>query len=206
MSQPFFRLRSSVPAVILACLPAASFAQEQQEAFSLVCAEGLSLALQSNRSVCKGVHVSGVNIDISADEGAASETDFEDSEWQFTGNVEISVGSTMINADQARFTFSENELVAGELTGDPVMLEDFILDDNVEIRGTAQRILYDNRDATATMEGEVSFRRGTREFLGCDLIYNLNEKSMQSGSSECGVRMRIFPEEDSAARSPPDRP
>jgi lipopolysaccharide transport protein LptA len=197
MSRASLRLKSFLAAA-LALLPLVGAAQNDQRAFMLHCAGPMAIDLQTNTSVCHDALISDGEIQISADEGSASETTFDEGEWQFSGNVRIAFGSATLRADQARFRFSANELVAGELSGSPVELEDFIADENVAVSGTAQRITYDNASGTARLEGEATLRRGTREFIGCDLVYNFKEKSMQSDSSACGVQMRVFPQDPPA--------
>jgi lipopolysaccharide transport protein LptA len=184
--------------------PLTGGAQPETTAFTLACERGMKIELQSNRSVCRGIAISDGEVELTADEGAASETNFDDSEWQLSGGVRISFESAVILADQATFRFQNNELVIADVTGSPVSLEDFIAEDNVEVRATAERIAYDRRDGTARLEGEATLRRGADEFVGFDLIYNFNEKSMQSGSSACGVRMRVSPRQDSSAADPPE--
>lgn len=196
--------RSTLLIAVLSFLSAAAFAQVDERSFSFSCGSGISLDLPSNRSVCRDALISNGEVDISADQGTG--TDFDDSEWSFDGNVRIAFDSTIMEADRATFAFMANELISGELSGDPVVLEDFIPDENVQVRVTAQAVSYDNRDGTVKMEGEVSFIQGTRELSGCDLVYNFRDKLVQLGSSECAVRVIIRPQEGSSSRdSPEDR-
>ena len=160
--------------------------------FTLGCAP-LELDLRSNQSVCTNVQISDGVLDISANLGTTSETGFEDSEWRLTEDIRIAFETTVLTADSAVFRFRNNELVFVELSGSPVELSDVI--ENASVVGTAERITLDNLAGTAEMIGQARLARGANEYLGCDLVYNLNEKTLDSGSENCRVQLRIFPGE-----------
>ena len=192
---------TAILAAALLCDSNALMAQDSATAdtFSLKCGE-LSLDLRSNGSVCANVQISDGTISISAAEGTADETSFQNSEWQFTSNVRIAFQTTVILADHAIFNFSNNELIFGELTGTPVELQDFVPEQNADVRGTAESVSYDNRDGTARMQGEATLALGENEYFGCDLVYNLNEKTINSGSADCGVTVRIRAADETEAQ------
>lgn len=167
----------------------------------------LALDLRNNRSVCSMVQISDGTIEISADTGTASETNFESSEWDFTGNVRVTFDTATLSADSAVFRFASNELVRGELSGHPVELRDYIAEQGTTVTGTAEKIMYDNRDGTARMSGQARLTRGENEYLGCDMIvYNLNEKTLDlSGSPDCRVQLRILSREQRDGAADPAR-
>lgn len=168
--------------------------------FTYACAAGARIDLRSNRSVCSMVQISDGTIEIQADTGTTSETNFESSEWEFTGNVRVTFETATLSADSAVFRFAANELVMGELSGHPVELRDYIAEQGTTVTGTAETIVYDNRDGTARMSGQARLARGENEYLGCEMIvYNLNEKTLDlSGSPDCRVQLRILQRDDSA--------
>lgn len=193
-------------AALTGCWPEAN-AQESETpgTITLGCAP-VEIDLRSNQSVCTQVRISDGTIDISADLGTTSEADFEDSEWRLTGTVRIAFDTTVLTADSAVFRFSDNEPVFVELSGSPVELRDVIGDTSVV--GTADRVTYDTRAGTAEMVGQARLARGANEYLGCDLIYHLNEKTLDSGSQDCRVQLRIIPgdREDPAPTDSPGVP
>lgn len=193
-------------AALIGCSPEAD-AQESANpnALTFGCAP-LEIDLRSNQSVCTNVQISDGDVDISADLGTTSETDFEDSEWRLTTNVRIAFETAELTADSAVFRFRDNELAFVELSGEPVELRDVI--ESASVVGTAERITYDNRTGTAEMAGRARLTRGANEYLGCDLVYNLNEKTLDSGSQDCRVQLRIIPgeKEDSAPVDSPAAP
>jgi lipopolysaccharide transport protein LptA len=196
--------RASVAFILVTAsqLSTHSFAQNDAAGtvFTFSC-DNADIDLRNNRSVCTHVTVGNGTIRILADKGTTNESNLESSRWTFEGNVFIEFETASISANSASFEFENNRLVFGELTGEPVEIRDRLEEQNVEISGSASRITYNNRDGTARLAGEVSIARGASEYLGCDLIYNLNEKSINAGSSDCGVTVRLLPndEDESAA-------
>jgi len=53
------------------------------------------------------------------------------------------------------------------------------------------------------MEGGVSLTAGPNRITGCDVIYDLNQERVSSGSSECGepFRITIIPPAERTSRS-----
>jgi lipopolysaccharide transport protein LptA len=186
--------RSSIAVAASLALMNSVLAQQATTVFTASC-DNVDIDLRNNHSVCTHVAISNGTISILADRGTTDESDFDDSQWQFDGNVFIEFESASLSADRASFEFARNELVYGELTGSPVEIRDRLEEQDVDLVGTANRIAYDNRDGTARLAGEASITLGGNEYLGCDLVYNLNEKTFKSGTSDCGVRVRIIPNE-----------
>lgn len=194
MSARDFLLDVVVPFAVSVLAAGTAVAQDAggPRTFTYSC-DSLAIDLKSNKSVCSKVEISDGSIEISADSANASETNFESSEWQFIGNVRIALGTAIMSGDMAVFRFAANELAFGELSGSPVELRDFVEEQGTAVRGTAERIAYDNRDGTARMEGNARLARGENEYIGCDIIYNLNEKTLDLGSPDCRVQLRILP-------------
>ena len=192
----FIRSVSTLAASLLA-LSAPLHAQEDAgpRTYVLDCRDSLSIDLKGNRSVCKNLAVSDGSTTLTADEGTANETNdvFQDSSWQLKGNVSIEFQTAKLSAENAALRFRANELVYAELSGSPVEMSDFIQEQNATIRGTAERIVYDSHGATLQLLGQATLALDANEYQGCDLIYNLNDKTFNSGSSECGVRVRVAP-------------
>jgi lipopolysaccharide transport protein LptA len=182
----------SLPAVLAA---ATLSAQPEPAIFSLTC-DSVSIDLKNNQSVCSIVRITDGMTLISADVGTANETNFENSRWQFEGNVLIEFETARLTAEHAVFDFRNNELVFGELAGDPVELTDYIEERDADVRGTADRIEYDGAAQTARMGGEAILTLAGNEYRGCDLIYHMADKSFNTGSSDCGVTFRFSREDE----------
>jgi len=194
-----FRPASSLKrAILLGLLLAeailAQSADEGRQAFTAGF-DSLSLDLRSNQSIYTNVRITDGIVTIRAGEGTTDETSFEDSRWQFAGGVGITLESAELNATTATFVFANGELQYGELLGNPVEITDYIDEQQTAVRGTAERIVFDNRDQTAALYGQATLALGANEYSGCDLVYHLAEKTFNSGSSECGVLFRIYPDD-----------
>jgi len=182
---------------ILLLVAGAPGAQQSEEARRQFTAgfDSLSLDLRSNQSIYTNVRITDGYVTIQAAEGAADETSFENSQWKFDGGVSINVETAEMIAISATFVFENGELASGELTGTPVEITDFIEEQQAAVRGTAERIVFDNRAQTAALYGRSTLTLGANEYSGCDLVYHLTEKTFNSGSSECGVVFTIFPDD-----------
>ena len=184
-------------AVLLASALTSAAAQEDPQPISLD-AESSLFDRQTNRVEFRRLTISQGDMSISADEAVATGLDFEEGEWRFTGNVTFTLESARIRADSAVMTFVDNELQTAELLGDPATLEDLGDPDTDPVRGGARRLVYDNAGQIMRMLEGAWFASGQNEFRGCDLIYNLDQEQLTSGSSECGepVVITIVPRDE----------
>lgn len=194
------RLRILVAATLMSALTCAA-AQDDSEPISLD-AESSLFDRQTNRVEFRQLTISQGDMSISADEAVASGLDFEQGEWRLTGNVTFMIESARISADTALMTFVDNELQTAELVGDPATLEDLGDPegdpDEDPVSGGAARLVYDNAAQIMRMLDGAWFASGQNEFRGCDLIYDLDQEQLSSGSSECGepVVITIVPRDD----------
>jgi lipopolysaccharide transport protein LptA len=147
-------------------------------------------------------------MEISADEAVASALNFsEGNEWRLSGNVRIAVGRAVIHADSATFTFKNDRLASGELAGSPARFDDRSPDGTSPANGGAEKLVYDYEAQTARLSGNAWVNKGRYEIQGCDLIYHFSdEQRITSGSADCGIRMRLLPETESASAGPPASP
>jgi len=169
--------------------------------------DNTSIDLQSDKVIVQGLRISQGNWRIEADEALATGLDFDRSEWQLNGNVRFAIDSAVISAEAAAFTFEGNQLIKGDLSGNPASFEDLEPEGQGPIRGGANRLYYNNIDATVRLADGASLTLGPNAVSGCDLIYNINEERVVSGTSECGEPFRIIiaPDEETpkTASSPP---
>ncbi len=200
------RLRLFAAAVLASALSSTAAQEDDPQPISLD-AESSLFDRQTNRVEFQQLTISQGDMSISADEAIASGLDFEEGEWRFTGNVTFTVESARIDADSALMTFVDNELQTAELIGDPATLEDAGDPDTDPVRGGAARLVYDNAAQIMRMLDGAWFASGQNEFRGCDLIYDLEQEQLSSGSSDCGepVVITIVPdnEEDEESESSP---
>ena len=161
---------------------------------------GFSGNARSNETVCVGFRFSDEMNELSAGRATTSQGDTEGSQWRLTDGVQLSFDTTEIQANEATLTFEAGELVFGELSGDPVVMSDYIEERETPVRGTAQSVSYDNRNGTVRLIGEATLVVGENEVMGCDWIYNFVEKNYSGGGSDdCGgVLFRLAPPAESS--------
>ena len=186
---------------VLALAAALAQAQAQDEDLRVsLDADWSSFDRQSNTMVFRGLRVAQGDFTIEADDAVASDLDFAGSDWSFSGNVRIGLGTASIESARADVVFETHELLVVELQGDPAEFQDLNAERADAIRGGATTLRYDSADRTLRMTGSAWLSDGPNEFTGCDLIYDIDEKRITSGSSECGepVVITILPPADDA--------
>jgi lipopolysaccharide transport protein LptA len=145
------------------------------------------------------------DLSIAADEAVATGIEFDaSSEWRFTGNVRIEVGTAVMEADSAVFTFANEQLSRGELEGTPTSFNDTDAATQTSISGRAQKMSYDNIARTLRMTGNAWVQKDKVEMQGCDIIYDFAAERTTSGSADCadGFRVRVLPDTDERAAAP----
>ena len=184
-------------ALILA--PAVALAQDENLRVSLD-AEWSSFDRQSNTMMFRGLRIAQGDFMIEADEAVASDLDFDGSEWEFSGNVRIGLDTAVIESSRAEVVFETHDLLVVELQGDPAEFRDRNTEFGDPITGGAEVLRYESAERTLRMTGGAWLSEGPNEFTGCDLIYDIDEKKITSGSSECGepVVITILPPSDDA--------
>ena len=176
-------------------------AQEPDEALRVsLDADWSSFDRQSNTMAFRGLRIAQGDFIIEADEAVASDLDFAKSEWSFNGNIRIALDSATIESTQAEVIFEDHELLAVELRGDPAVFQDRNASRAEPIRGGAAVLRYEGAERTLRMTGGAWLSEGPNEFKGCNLTYDIDDKKITAGSSECGEPMviTILPPADDA--------
>lgn len=165
--------------------------------------ESLTANRETNLLVARRPKITQGNLSIEADEATGTSIDFsERSEWRFMGGVRITADTAVLEAAEAVFTFDDERLSRGELSGTPVTFADFDKVRNTKIEGRAQRIVYDYVASKLRMTGDAWVRRGQTRVLGCDLNYDFAAAERDTGlvvtsaSDDCEDRFRVLIERD----------
>jgi lipopolysaccharide transport protein LptA len=178
--------------VALLLLPWLTIAAEDDDLLPIVLdAESSSFDQKNDTVVFRGLQITQGELGIRADEAVASALDFERSEWSFSGNVRITVESAKLEADTALLVFKDHTLLTAELTGRPARFEDLSLTRRQPISGSANRLTFDNVERVLRLSEGARLSEGSNEMTGCDLIYDLEQQQITSGSSECGEQVVI---------------
>jgi lipopolysaccharide transport protein LptA len=184
------KLRHAIVALLL--LPWLTIAAEDDDLLPIVLdAESSSFDQKNDTVVFRGLQITQGELGIRADEAVASALDFERSEWSFSGNVRITVESAKLEADTALLVFKDHALLTAELTGRPARFEDLSLTRRQPISGSANRLTFDNVERVLRLSEGARLSEGSNEMTGCDLIYDLEQQQITSGSSECGEQVVI---------------
>ena len=191
--------RGLLGVLIAAGAIAPALAQDEDLRVSLD-AEWSSFDRQTNTMMFRGLRIAQGNFMIEADEAVASDLDFNRSEWEFNGNVRIGMDTAVIESTRAEVLFETHDLLILELQGDPARFRDENPERGEPITGGAEMLRYESAGGTLRMTGGAWLSEGPNEFSGCDLIYDIGEKKITSGSSECGepVVITILPPSDDA--------
>jgi lipopolysaccharide transport protein LptA len=191
----------------LACLPwLVTAAQDDQPLPITLDADSSSFDRKTGRATFRGLRIMQGDVAIEAGEALASDLDFAQSEWRFSGEVRISIDSATIEADTAEIIFAAHELLTIELRGNPALFEDFSVTRDEALQGGANRLYFDNVDRTLQMSDGTWFNEGANEVRGCDLLYDFAQQRVTFGSLDCAERVQIIivpPTEDTAGAATP---
>jgi len=191
------KLRKGLIAFIL--LPVLAAAQQGEEPLPIsLDADSSSFDRRSNSVIFAGLRITQGDFTIEADKAEATGLDFEKSEWSFEGNVRIAIDSAHIESSTAEVTFEDHGLLLVKLRGDPALFEDFSASREAAIRGGASLLEFDSTERTLRMSDGAWLSEGPNEFRACDLIYDIDEEKITSGTSECGepVVITVLPPSD----------
>ena len=177
---------------VLIVAPSIALAQSQDEDLRVsLDAEWSSFNRQSNTMMFRGLRIAQGDFSIEADEAVASDLDFDRSEWEFNGNIRIGLDTAVIESSQAEVVFETHDSLVVELRGEPAEFRDRNPERGDPITGGAEVLRYESAEGTLRMTGSAWLSEGPNEFRGCDLIYDIEEKKITSGSSECGEQLSI---------------
>lgn len=157
---------------------------------------------QRNRVVFTGLRISQGPLQISADRAQASQIDFENSQWEFDGNVRIELENAELRASTATLTFLGFRLTRAVAVGSPAEFEDSGTASNRMIRGRAGQLEYDLTNGVIRLSEGAWLSEGGNEITGATLLYNVpDERILAEGEGEGDrVRITIVPPASDATR------
>ena len=141
----------------------------------------------------RGLRLTQGNIGVEADVGRASNLDFEDSVWQFSGNVIIDVESGHIECDTADLKFAQHQLVLATISGEPATFELTRPGSEETTYAEAGKLRYDLTDGTIEFSGNATITEGGNRISSNYLIYNILEQRINAqGSPDGNDKVRII--------------
>ncbi|MDJ0760274.1 MAG: LptA/OstA family protein [Woeseiaceae bacterium] len=147
---------------------------------------------KSSMVTLKSLRLSQGALGIEADEGKASELNFNDSVWQLAGNVVITVENGRIECETADLEFSDNELRIANITGAPATFE--MTRSGVEETTYAEAGLlrYDLMAGVIEFSENAVITEGGNQIASDYLVYNIREQRIKAqGSSEGDGKVKI---------------
>ena len=185
---------------ILLMLPAAAAAQitDLRLPISL---DADSTAYDGKRSMLmfRGLRMTQGSIGIEADEGRASNLDFADSVWQFSGNVVIDVENGHIECDSADLQFTEHQLTLATIVGGPATFELTRPGSDETTYAEAGKLRYDLLAGTIEFSEDAVITEGGNQIASNYLIYNILEQRINAQGSPDGdgkVRITYTPKDE----------
>jgi len=135
---------------------------------------------------------------ITAQKAQASGLDFEDSRWEFSGAVRMTLTDGALASDTARVRFAKGEIQSATVTGQPATFEQR---GQAELaQGHANRIDYDLGRGTVELAGAAWLSDGHNEITGATLVYSTGSQRVISREQ---VVITIKPHEQAPAPPPP---
>jgi len=157
-------------ALLLAAAAAGAAAQEREQQPIQLKASSLNFDSQKGVVEYGAVSISQGQIHITADRAVTTGVDFQDSKWQFSGTVRISMPESELASDTAEVRFAGGEIQSATVTGAPATFEQKRKDELA--RGRANRIDYDLRRETVELAGDAWLSDGKTEITGSTLVYS----------------------------------
>jgi lipopolysaccharide transport protein LptA len=191
---------SRLDALLLALLcGAAAGAQERTQLPIQVEARSSDFDYQNGVLVFDAITITQGQIRITADRAVASGLDFEESRWEFSGDVRIAMPEASLASDTARVRFSGGQIASATVTGAPATFEQQRKEERAE--GRANRIDYDLQRGTVEFAGDAWLKDARTELTSATLVYST---VTQRVISEKPVVITIQPEDKSPeAPKPP---
>ena len=143
--------------------------------------------------IYEGLKLNQGSIGIEADEGRASNLDFENSVWEFNGNVVINVENGRVECDTAHLKFSGHQLERATITGSPATFEMQRPDTDVVTYAEAGRLEYDFDAGTIEFSEQATITEGGNQISSNYLVYNIEEQRINARSAGEGEpRVKII--------------
>ena len=187
-------------AAVILLLPAAAAAQITDLRLPIsLDADSTAYDGKNSMLMFRGLRLAQGTIGIEADEGRASNLDFEDSVWQFSGNVVIDVENGHIECDTADLQFTEHQLTLATIAGTPATFELQRAGSEETTYAEAGKLRYDLLAGTIEFSGDAVITEGGNKIASDYLVYNILEQRINAQGSPDGdgkVRITYTPRDE----------
>jgi lipopolysaccharide transport protein LptA len=197
------RYSSLILAAVSVTWPLALLAQEPDLRLPItVDADSVAYDGRNSMLMYQGLKLNQGSIGIEADEGRASNLDFEDSVWEFTGNVVINTENGRVECDTAHLKFSGHQLERATITGSPATFEMQRPDSDVVTYAEAGRLEYDFNAGVIEFSEQATITEGGNQISSNYLVYNIEEQRINArsaGEGEPRVKIIYTPSDSEAS-------
>jgi len=203
---------------LLLCLPLAAWATPTSAAATAAVATVPDIVLDAgssqidysaNRLTFTDVTISQGELRIRADKAEANGTGlrFDDSRWEFSGNVRIVFPNGTLTATDANVRFSGNRMALAQARGAPAQFEQQLASLPRPVRGRAGRIDFDFIAQTLKLSQDAWLFDGRNEMASPALLYDIREQVARSETKPgAGERVQITIRPESGDPSAPPSP
>jgi lipopolysaccharide export system protein LptA len=158
-----------------------------------------------NRLVFHDVKITQGKLRVEAAEATATGLNFENSQWQFSGDVHITMEKGSLSSDRADVTFAKNQIARAVINGAPASFEQTLDQPPQVARGHANVIEYDVQKGTVRLAENAWLSDGENELSGQVLVYDIRSERVVANAppgAEERVRITINPR----TKKPPAEP
>jgi lipopolysaccharide transport protein LptA len=135
---------------------------------------------KNNTLLFRRVRITQGTMQVEAEEARANGLNFENSEWNLSGDVRIQMPDRKLNSGAAQVTFRNNEIARAVIRGQPASFEQRLKDEGKLARGRARSIEYDVQAGTVRLTGDAWPTDGQNEIQGDTLVYNIDQESIKA--------------------------
>ena len=195
-------------AVVLLLMPIAAAAQITDLRLPIsLDADSTAYDGKNQMLMFRGLRMTQGTIGIAAEEGRASNLNFEDSVWQFAGNVVIDVENGHIECDTADLQFRNHQLTIATIAGSPATFELTRPGSEETTYAEAGKLRYDLLAGTVEFSGDAVITEGGNQIASDYLIYNIVEQRINAQGSpgdDGKVRITYTPKDEAGQQQDPD--
>lgn len=184
-------VRALAAALLLAAAPGTAQITDLRLPISLD-ADSTNYDGKSSMLMFEGLRLSQGPIGVEADFGRASRLDFEDSVWEFTGNVVIDTETSHVECDSADLSFSGHQLARATVAGTPATFELRRPGSAETTYAEADRVDYDFARGIVEFSGNAVITEGGNQISSDYLVYNIAEQRINAqAAAEGDSRVKI---------------
>jgi lipopolysaccharide transport protein LptA len=170
--------KPAIAALLLGAVACVANAQDRSRLPITVEARSTDFDYQNSVLIFNDVTIVQGPTRITAQRAQASGLDFEDSGWEFSGSVRITMTDGSLASDTARVRFSKGVIQSATVTGAPATFEQ--RREAQLAQGHGNRIDYDLARGTVELAGDAWLSDGHNEITGATLVYSTGSQRVIS--------------------------